>query len=83
MFIYRNKAGVWGWRSDKTETINNFECKVFSATNVELITKTRTEHLTESDKARNRNNKTPFQNFLGIAEVGENQAAALPLNVLF
>ncbi|KAJ8949323.1 hypothetical protein NQ314_008243 [Rhamnusium bicolor] len=73
----RNKAGMWGWRSDKSEVINGYECKVFSASNVELITKTRTEHLTETDKARSKNSKTPLQNFLGIAEVGESQAAAL------
>ncbi|RZC34199.1 ankyrin repeat domain-containing protein 13D, partial [Asbolus verrucosus] len=72
----RNKAGVWGWRSDKSEVINGHQCKVFSASNVELVTKTRTEHLTETDKARSKNNKTPLQNFLGIAEVEENQAAA-------
>ncbi|KAK9887875.1 hypothetical protein WA026_000180 [Henosepilachna vigintioctopunctata] len=74
----RNKAGVWGWRSDKSETVNGFYCKVFGATNVELITKTRTEHLTESDKARCKSNKTPLQNFLGIAEVEENQNSTLP-----
>lgn len=72
---------MWGWRSDKTEVINGYDCKVFSASNVELITKTRTEHLTESDKARSKNSKTPLQNFLGIAEVGESQAAALLPNV--
>jgi hypothetical protein len=72
----RNKAGVWGWRSDKNEIINGHQCKVFSASNVELVTKTRTEHLTETDKARSKNNKTPLQNFLGIAEVEENQGAA-------
>ncbi|KAJ8983987.1 hypothetical protein NQ317_008692 [Molorchus minor] len=76
----RNKAGMWGWRSDKTEAINGYECKVFSASNVELVTKTRTEHLTETDKARSRNQKHPLQNFLGIAEVGESQAAALVPN---
>ncbi|CAG9812412.1 unnamed protein product [Phaedon cochleariae] len=80
----RNKAGMWGWRSDKTEVINGYECKVFSATNVELVTKTRSEHLTETDKARSKNNKHPLQNFLGIAEVGESQAAALlPNNCMF
>lgn len=79
--FFRNKAGVWGWRSDKTEVINGYECKVFSATNVELVTKTRTEHLTETDKARSKNNKHPLQNFLGIAEVGESQATALIPNV--
>nr|CAI5846460.1 unnamed protein product [Callosobruchus analis] len=76
----RNKAGMWGWRSDKTEAVNGYECKVFSATNVELVTKTRTEHLTDTDKARSKNNKHPLQNFLGIAEVGENQAPAVVPN---
>ncbi|KAL3272380.1 hypothetical protein HHI36_013857 [Cryptolaemus montrouzieri] len=76
----RNKAGMWGWRSDKSESVNGFDCKVFGATNVELVTKTRTEHLTESDKAKSKSNKTPFQNFLGIAEVEENQNTPLPAN---
>ncbi|KYM85374.1 Ankyrin repeat domain-containing protein 13B [Atta colombica] len=64
----RNKAGLWGWRSDKSEGINGHECKVFSASNVELITKTRLEHLSEADKARARAPRTPLQSFLGIAE---------------
>lgn len=64
----RNKAGIWGWRSDKSEVINGHECKVFSASNVELITKTRLEHLSEADKARARAPRTPLQSFLGIAE---------------
>lgn len=46
---YRNKT-VWGWGSDKTEVVNNYECKVFSASNVEFVTKLRTEHLSESEK---------------------------------
>ncbi|XP_066595135.1 ankyrin repeat domain-containing protein 13D isoform X2 [Prorops nasuta] len=64
----RNKAGLWGWRSDKSEIINGHDCKVFSASNVELITKTRLEHLSEADKARARAPRTPLQSFLGIAE---------------
>nr|XP_050854874.1 ankyrin repeat domain-containing protein 13D isoform X1 [Vespula vulgaris] len=64
----RNKAGIWGWRSDKTEIINGHECKVFSASNVELITKTRLEHLSDADKVRARAPRTPLQSFLGIAE---------------
>ncbi|XP_076183209.1 ankyrin repeat domain-containing protein 13D isoform X2 [Ptiloglossa arizonensis] len=63
----RNKAGLWGWRSDKSEVINGHECKVFSASNVELITKTRLEHLSEPDKIRARA-RTPLQSFFGIAE---------------
>ncbi|XP_033329830.1 ankyrin repeat domain-containing protein 13D isoform X1 [Megalopta genalis] len=68
----RNKAGLWGWRSDKTEMINGHDCKVFSASNVELITKTRLEHLSEPDKVRARAPRTPLQSFLGIAEQQEN-----------
>lgn len=67
----RNKTGIWGWRSDKMETVNNYDCKVYGACNVELVTKTRTEHLTEADKARCKSPKTPFQSFLGIAEIEE------------
>lgn len=43
----RNKSGIWGWRSDKTEAINGYECKVYAASNVEFVTRTRTEHLNE------------------------------------
>lgn len=44
----RNKTGIWGWRSDKTENINGYECKVFAASNVEFVTRTRSEHLNEN-----------------------------------
>ncbi|XP_071443354.1 ankyrin repeat domain-containing protein 13D isoform X3 [Hetaerina americana] len=71
----RNKSGIWGWRSDKTEPVNGHDCKVFGASNVELVTKTRTEHLTETDKVKARSPRTPLQSFLGIAEVEEKQAA--------
>lgn len=72
--IRRNKAGIWGWRSDKNELVNGRDCKVFSATNVEVVTKTRTEHLTERDKARMKSARSPLQNLLGIAEVAPSQA---------
>ena len=48
----RAKSGIIGFRSDRTEIINGYECKVYIANNVELVTKTRVEHLTESDKER-------------------------------
>lgn len=67
----RNKSGMWGWRQDKTESINGKVCKVFGASNVELVTKTRSEHLSEQDKERCRGAKTPLQSFLGIAETEE------------
>lgn len=66
----RNKSGIWGWRSDRSEVVNGYEAKVFSASNVELITKTRTEHLSESDKqkSKSKSSKTPLESFLGVAE---------------
>lgn len=44
----RNKSGIWGWRTEKMESINGYDCKVYAATNVEFVTRTRTEHLNES-----------------------------------
>ncbi|XP_045232132.1 ankyrin repeat domain-containing protein 13B isoform X3 [Macaca fascicularis] len=42
--------------------------KVYGASNVELITRTRTEHLSEQHKGKVKGCKTPLQSFLGIAE---------------
>lgn len=47
----RNKSGIWGWRSDKSEDVNGYDCKVYAASNVEFISRTRSEHLTE-DQSR-------------------------------
>lgn len=44
----RNKSGIWGWRSEKSEDVNGYECKVYAASNVEFMTRTRTEHLSEA-----------------------------------
>lgn len=43
----RNKSGIWGWRSEKSENINGYNCKVYSASNVEFVTKTRMDHLSD------------------------------------
>ncbi|XP_049984713.1 ankyrin repeat domain-containing protein 13B isoform X2 [Alexandromys fortis] len=64
----RNKTGILGWRSEKTEMVNGYEAKVYGASNVELITRTRTEHLSEQHKGKAKGCKTPLQSFLGIAE---------------
>ncbi|KAJ1530836.1 hypothetical protein ONE63_005682 [Megalurothrips usitatus] len=71
----RNKSGIWGWRSDKTEDINGYSCKVFGCNNVALVTKTRTEHLSEKDKIRSRMPRTPLHSFLGIAQNEQVQQA--------
>ncbi|KAL7638255.1 UNVERIFIED_CONTAM: hypothetical protein RMT77_010819 [Armadillidium vulgare] len=72
----RDKRGIWGWRNDRSEIVNGHECKVFSASNVELVTKTRTEHLTEVDKQQNSSPVSPIQSFLNLAEVEEKQNVA-------
>lgn len=50
------------------EVINGRDCKVFGASNVELVTKTRCEHLSDQDKAKYKGSKTPLQFLLGIDE---------------
>ncbi|KAK1892035.1 Ankyrin repeat domain containing protein 13A [Dissostichus eleginoides] len=52
MAFERNKSGMWGWRADKTEMVNGFDSKVFSVNNVNVVIRTRTEHLTDEEKAR-------------------------------
>lgn len=70
----RSKSGLWGWRSDKAEAISGYTCKVFSASNVHLVTKTRTEHLTDQDKKRTKkSSRTPLESFLGVAEDEDKQ----------
>nr|XP_033810795.1 ankyrin repeat domain-containing protein 13A isoform X2 [Geotrypetes seraphini] len=64
----RTKSGFWGWRTDKTEAVNGYEAKVFTANNVNVVTKTRTEHLTEEDKARYKADRNILESLLGSVE---------------
>ncbi|OTF78248.1 ankyrin repeat domain containing protein [Euroglyphus maynei] len=48
----RAKSGFIGFRTDRVEQFNGYECKVYLAQNVEFITKTRIDHLTGEDKRR-------------------------------
>ncbi|KAL9920979.1 ankyrin repeat domain-containing protein 13D isoform 1-T1 [Glossina fuscipes fuscipes] len=63
----RNKSGIWGWRSEKSEVINGYNCKVYGASNVEFVTKTRMDHLSD-EQIKAKTSRTPFHSFLGIAE---------------
>ena len=51
IFYLRNRSGIWGWRTDKNDTINGYDCRVYTANNLQLVTKTRVEHL-NSERAR-------------------------------
>ncbi|XP_007900047.1 ankyrin repeat domain-containing protein 13A [Callorhinchus milii] len=64
----RNKSGFWGWRTDKTEVVQEYEAKVFTVNNVNVVTRSRTEHLTEEEKAKYKDNRNPLESLLGIAE---------------
>ncbi|KAE9420046.1 hypothetical protein Angca_005663, partial [Angiostrongylus cantonensis] len=59
---YRSGLLKWISSAEKTEIVDEYECKVFNASNVNLVTKTRKEHLSEEDSARARENDT--SNFL-------------------
>ncbi|BFG06547.1 ankyrin repeat domain-containing protein 13D [Drosophila madeirensis] len=63
----RNKCGIWGWRSEKSEAINGYNCKVYGASNVEFVTKTRMDHLSE-EQIKNKTARTPLHSLLGIAD---------------
>ncbi|XP_053609463.1 ankyrin repeat domain-containing protein 13D isoform X2 [Plodia interpunctella] len=73
----RNKSGIWGWRQDKTENVNGYECKVFSANNVELVSKTRTEHLPKGE--RRASPRAPLAGLLALAEPATPSSDNTPL----
>uniref|UniRef100_A0A8B9K6D6 Ankyrin repeat domain 13A n=1 Tax=Astyanax mexicanus TaxID=7994 RepID=A0A8B9K6D6_ASTMX len=64
----RCKSGIWGWRTDRTEVVNGFESKVFSVNNVNVVIRTRTEHLTDEEKARIKSKRNILESFLGTVE---------------
>ncbi|XP_053558070.1 ankyrin repeat domain-containing protein 13A isoform X2 [Bombina bombina] len=64
----RTKSGFWGWRTDKAECVNGYEAKVYSANNVSVVTKTRTEHLTEDEKSRYKADRNFLESLLGTVE---------------
>ncbi|OZC09649.1 hypothetical protein X798_03343 [Onchocerca flexuosa] len=69
----RSKGGnllSWLTSSDRVEEVEGYECKVFNASNVDIVTKTRTEHLLEGDKERfqHEEHENPLHTVLKLAE---------------
>ncbi|XP_065054339.1 ankyrin repeat domain-containing protein 13D-like [Rhopilema esculentum] len=60
----RQRSGFLGWGGDKCEVINGYESKIYNVTGVEVITRTRTEHMTEEDRERFKEEKTQSQSRL-------------------
>ncbi|XP_067084323.1 ankyrin repeat domain-containing protein 13A isoform X1 [Osmerus mordax] len=75
----RNKSGIWGWRTDKTEVVNGFEAKVFAVNNVNVVIRTRTEHLTDEEKARIKSERNVLESLLGTVEQQINAQGDLTL----
>ena len=64
------------------EILNIAKFQVFAASNVELVTRTRMEHLTAEDKQKsNSTPKSPIQSFLTIAETQEKPNIVAPEGV--
>ena len=53
-FVGRQRSGFWGFRSDKVEAIHGYESKVFSATGLDIVSRTRVEHLPETEKSKHK-----------------------------
>nr|XP_012433596.1 ankyrin repeat domain-containing protein 13A isoform X2 [Taeniopygia guttata] len=64
----RTTSGFWVWRTEKSEGVNGYEAKVYTANNVNVITRIRTEHLTEEEKRRYKADRNPLESFLGTVE---------------
>jgi hypothetical protein len=63
--LFRSKSGVWGMRNEKTETINGYQCKVYTANNFALMTRTRIEHMSADDRKAYEAGHGSNKNFLG------------------
>ena len=61
---FQKQKSVWGFESQKTETIDGHSAKVFNATGLDIVTKTRMEHVPEA-KRPSFKNTNPIQNLLG------------------
>ncbi|GCB61660.1 hypothetical protein scyTo_0012956, partial [Scyliorhinus torazame] len=64
----RNKSGFWGWRTDKIDVVQAHEAKVFTVNNVNVVTRSRTEHLTDDEKAKYKDDKNLLETLLGTVE---------------
>ncbi|XP_034991056.1 ankyrin repeat domain-containing protein 13A isoform X2 [Zootoca vivipara] len=64
----RNTSGFWVWKTEKSELVSDYDAKVYTANNVNIVTKIRTEHLTEEEKRRYKADRNPFESFLGTIE---------------
>eukprot|EP00040_Diaphanoeca_grandis_P005939 m.35206 g.35206 ORF g.35206 m.35206 type:complete len:513 (-) comp17101_c1_seq1:285-1823(-) len=63
----RAMSGWLGWKSEKSETVHDTECRVYDVEELELITRRRREHLSEEDIKSNKK----FQNDMMRGKIPE------------
>lgn len=49
---FSQRSGFLGWGGDKSEIINGYEAKIYNVSGIEVITRTRTEHMSERDREK-------------------------------
>lgn len=65
----RAKSGIYGFRSDRVENVNGYECKVYVANTVEVLTKCRTEHLAFSDREARQEESGGLANMAAVNRI--------------
>ncbi len=75
----RVRSGIWGFQSDLSEQVSGVTCRVFNVSDVEVVTRTRFEHLPPQHPAR-RKKKTPMGQILGL--MGGRGAEEMPEDLL-
>ncbi|KAJ6656697.1 hypothetical protein lerEdw1_003584 [Lerista edwardsae] len=64
----RDTSGFWVWKTERSDVVSGYEAKVYTANNLNIVTKIRTEHLTDEEKRRYKADRSPFESFLGTIE---------------
>ena len=65
----RQKSGFLGWGGDKSEVINGYISKLYNVTGIEIITRTRTEHMSEEDKDKFKGFTIKFKFYVGMCQI--------------
>jgi hypothetical protein len=81
---FRAKSGLLGFRNDKVEEVSGYDCKVFFASNAQVVTRSRMEHLTKECKEKHKGTTSHYQllnSLMNTIEYEEN-SSSVPINPL-
>lgn len=74
----RAKSGIYGFRSDRVEQVNGYECKVYVANTVEVVTKCRTEHLATADREARQEENGGLANMAAVNRIAGIKETVIP-----